>query len=86
MYKKASYSVYSKVYGQKLERLKNYGVYYFSNFSITSKISGALGIDEDEEEESSTKLIFEIYMSETKEGTGPLGIPSSIDLSKPTPN
>jgi len=36
LFKKASYEVYSQLYGERLEKMKNFGVYYFSDFSIVS--------------------------------------------------
>ena len=82
LFKTASYDVYSKVYGSNLERLKNFGVYYFSNFMITSKTASMLGGVSEDEKQGNIKLIFEIYMNETKQRrTNRGGLPTSIDLS-----
>ena len=44
--------------------MKNFGVYFFSTFSITSKVAC---IVETEEDKNETKLTFQIYMSEKYE-------------------
>lgn len=46
-----------------MERMKNYGVYYWPSFSSTYQTQDPCEYGEDEDEEVQ-KLIFEIYMTE----------------------
>ena len=60
IYKGVSYLRYRELYGASLERLKNFGVYYWPTFSSASKDRHDAGNDG----EDGMKMIFEIYMSE----------------------
>lgn len=51
---------YRELYGDSMERLKNFGIYYWPRFSSASKDREAAGNDG----EDGLKMIFEIYMSE----------------------
>jgi len=51
---------YRELYGPRMERLKNYGIYYWPRFSNATKDRECVGNEEDD----GVKMMFEIYMSE----------------------
>jgi len=79
-----SYNKYKNVYGERLERLKNFGVYYWPTFSVCSK-SREVALDEDDECEK--EMVFEIYMTETNINHEGIyqpkedRVPTSIDMT-----
>ena len=86
LFKTVSYSEYSKVYGNSLERLKNFEVYYFSNFTLASKNKSILD-EANDEISGETSVTFEIYMNETIEARRTRsGFSTSIDLTKRIPD
>jgi hypothetical protein len=50
---------YRELYGPRMERLMNYGVYYWPRFSNATKDKENVGSENDE-----VNMMFEIYMSE----------------------
>ena len=60
IYRGVSYMRYRDLYGDSMERLRNFGIYYWPRFSSASKDREAAGNDG----EDGMKMIFEIYMSE----------------------
>ena len=82
LYKVGSYTRYRSIYGDNLERMKNYGIYYWPSFSQTFKNDNPSEECEEDDDEFK-KLVFEIYMTEDPAADHGEGhVWSSIDTTR----